>query len=222
LSKQHRVTLVPGDGIGPSISDAAVSVISAAGVKIDWEIFDAGQTAIDKGQESLSRELLDSVAKNRVLLKGPITTPIGTGIRSANVGLRKHFDLFANVRPCVAFEGVDTPFQGTDIVVIRENTEGLYTGVESYVDEEKSAAVISATNTRVAMERICRYGFEWARRNGRKKVACVHKANILKIFSGIFLESFCKVSKERVSGYGGRRENCGCSLHGTRSETAQF
>jgi isocitrate dehydrogenase (NAD+) len=195
MERTHKATLIPGDGIGPSISEAAVAIMEATGVVIQWEVCHAGLAAIANGKDPLPKETADSIDRTGVVLKGPITTPVGGGYKSVNVSLRQKYDLYANLRPCRSFEGLVTPFPNTDIVVVRENTEGLYTGQEMYVDPDKRAAIVVACNTRSAMDRVCKYTFEWAKANGRKKVTCIHKANILKIFSGIFLESFRETSK---------------------------
>ena len=195
MERTHKATLIPGDGIGPSISEAAVAIMEATGVVIQWEVCHAGLAAIANGKDPLPKETADSIDRTGVVLKGPITTPVGGGYKSVNVSLRQKYDLYANLRPCRSFEGLVTPFPNTDIVVVRENTEGLYTGQEMYVDPDKRAAIVVACNTRSSMDRVCKYTFEWARANGRKKVTCIHKANILKVFSGIFLESFREISK---------------------------
>ncbi|MFM8331089.1 MAG: isocitrate/isopropylmalate dehydrogenase family protein [Candidatus Methylumidiphilus sp.] len=186
----HTITLIPGDGIGPAIIDATVRVIEAAGVEVEWDRQLAGMAAVDKHANPLPDETLDSIRRTRVALKGPLTTPVGGGYRSVNVTLRQAFNLYANVRPAVSFEGTDTLFKNVNLVTIRENTEGLYAGIEHFVkvDEEKIAAESTAVITRKGSERIIEYAFEYARKTGRKKVTLVHKANILKCTSGLFLE----------------------------------
>ncbi|HEY3296190.1 MAG TPA: isocitrate/isopropylmalate family dehydrogenase [bacterium] len=192
----HRATLIPGDGIGPSIAESAVSVIEAAGVDIVWDVQQAGMTSVEGGGDSVPKALIDSIRDTRVALKSPITTPIGEGFRSVNVALRQEFDLYANLRPCVSLQGIRSARPGVDIVIVRENTEGMYAGQELYTGTDKSSAVLVAFNTRKAMLRICRYAFEYARRNNRKKVTAVHKANIMKKFSGILLTCFREVAEE--------------------------
>ncbi|MBU0691577.1 NAD-dependent isocitrate dehydrogenase [bacterium] len=192
----HRATLIPGDGIGPSVCEAAVAAIEATGVKIDWQVHQAGLAAIEAGRDPLPKELLESIRDTKVVLKGPITTPVGEGYKSVNVSLRMEFDLYANVRPCVSFAGVNTPFPKTNIVIIRENTQGLYTGQDMYVGPDKQMAMLFAYNTRDAMRRISRYTLEYARTHGRKLVTAVHKANILKSLSGIFLENFREIAED--------------------------
>jgi isocitrate dehydrogenase (NAD+) len=184
----HTVTLIPGDGIGPSITDAAVRIIEATGVKIDWEKHDAGLTAIEKYKDPLPQPVIDSIQRNRVALKGPLTTPIGSGFRSINVALRKEFDLYANVRPAKSFEGVSSVHGGLDLVIVRENTEEFYAGIEHYIDPQHSAAETIGVVTRSGSERIVKYAYEYARAQKRKKVTTVHKANILKYTGGLFLD----------------------------------
>jgi len=184
----HRVTLIPGDGIGPSIADVAVKVIEASGVDIRWDRVEAGLPAIDKFKDPLPQNVLDSIRENRVALKGPLTTPVGSGFRSVNVALRKEFDLYANVRPARSFEGVKTRYENVDMVIVRENTEEFYAGIEHYIDPARSAAETIGIVTRSGSDRIIRYAFEYARKHGRKKVTTVHKANILKYTGGLFLE----------------------------------
>ncbi len=192
----HHVTLIPGDGIGPSIADVAVKIIEAAGVKVRWDRVEAGLPAIDRYKDPLPPVVLDSIRENRVALKGPLTTPVGSGFRSVNVALRKEFDLYANVRPARSFEGVDTRYSGIDLVIVRENTEEFYAGIEHYIDPARSAAETIGIVTRSGSDRILRYAYDYARNHGRKKVTTVHKANILKYTSGLFLEVSRKVAEE--------------------------
>jgi isocitrate dehydrogenase (NAD+) len=186
----HKITLIPGDGIGPAIVDAAVRVIEAAGVKVAWDTQLAGMAAVEQHATPLPDATLDSIRSTRVCLKGPLTTPVGGGYRSVNVTLRQTFNLYANVRPAISFDGTSSPFRNVDLVIIRENTEGLYAGIEHFikVGEEKLAAESIAVITRQGSERVLRYAFDYARASGRKKVTLVHKANILKCTSGLFLE----------------------------------
>lgn len=186
----HTITLIPGDGIGPAIVAATVRVIEATGVKIEWDRQLAGMAAVEKHANPLPDATIESIRRNRICLKGPLTTPVGGGYRSVNVSLRQAFHLYANVRPALSFEGTDTPFKNVNVVTIRENTEGLYAGIEHFikVDEEKIAAESIAVITRKGSERIIEYAFEYARKAQRKKVTLVHKANILKCTSGLFLE----------------------------------
>jgi isocitrate dehydrogenase (NAD+) len=192
----HRVTLIPGDGIGPSITDAAVRVIEAAGVSIEWEKQEAGLTAIEKYKDPLPQAVLDSIQRNQVALKGPLTTPIGTGFRSVNVALRKELDLYANVRPARSFEGVSSLHGELDLVIVRENTEEFYSGIEHYIDPQRSAAETIGVVTKAGSERILRYAYEYARAHKRKKVTTVHKANILKYTGGLFLDVSRAVAKD--------------------------
>lgn len=193
----HKITLLPGDGIGPSITEAAVKVVEATGVRVEWEQHDAGLTAIEKYKDPLPKAVIESIERNTVALKGPITTPVGTGFRSVNVALRQEFDLYANVRPAKSLEGVKANYNNVDIVVVRENTEGLYIGVEHYIDSERgkhTAAESMALITRHGSERIAKYAFEYAKQNKRKKVTIVHKANILKYSQGLFLNTAKEVA----------------------------
>ncbi|HEY6951034.1 MAG TPA: isocitrate/isopropylmalate family dehydrogenase [Bacteroidota bacterium] len=192
----HRVTLISGDGIGPSIAEASRRVIEATGVRIDWDIHEAGMAGIDKFKDPLPRETLESIAKNKVALKGPLTTPVGMGFRSVNVALRKEFDLYINLRPAKSIEGVKTAFSGVDLVVFRENTEEFYAGIEHYIDAKKSAAETIGVVTKTGSERIVRAAFEYARKHKRKKVTIVHKANIMKYTSGLFLDVGREVGRE--------------------------
>jgi isocitrate dehydrogenase (NAD+) len=186
--ERPRVTLIEGDGIGPEIAAATVRVLEAAGGRIDWEPQLAGMTAAERLNDPLPAATLGSIKKNQLALKGPLGTPIGTGFRSVNVTLRQTFDLYANVRPTRTIPGVPSRFTGVDIVMVRENTEDLYAGVEHYVDPRRTAAESICIITRFGSERVITYAFEYARRNGRKKMTLVHKANILKMTNGLFLD----------------------------------
>jgi len=190
----HRITLINGDGIGPEISDSVVKIIDKAGLKIDWDVQTAGADVIEKEGTPLPERVLDSIKKNKVALKAPVTTPIGKGFRSVNVQLRKSLDLYANLRPCKNLPGVETRFKDVDIVVVRENTEDLYAGVEEQIDENTAHSI--KIITREASERICRFAFDYAARNGRKEVCVVTKANIMKLSDGLFLDSYRNVSKD--------------------------
>ena len=192
----HRITLIPGDGIGPSIAEATRKVIEATGVDVEWDVHEAGMAGIDRFKDPLPKETLDSVARNKIALKGPLTTPVGMGFRSVNVALRKEFDLYINLRPAKSMEGVKTAFQGVDLVVFRENTEEFYSGIEHYIDAKKSAAETIGVVTRSGSDRIVRAAFDYARKHGRKKITIVHKANIMKFTSGLFLDVGREVAKE--------------------------
>lgn len=185
----HAVTLIKGDGIGPSIMDEAVKIINASGVKINWEEADAGMTAYEKFGTPLPDETMASIDKTRLAFKGPLTTGVGgTGFRSINVALRQKYDLYANVRPAKNWPGVKTRFDNVDIVIVRENTEGLYAGLEHFLTPKKDIAESLAVVTRAGSERIVEYAFKYARDNHRKKVTVCHKANILKFTQGLFLD----------------------------------
>ena len=190
----HVITLIPGDGIGPEVTEAVVRIFTAAGLDIDWDRHDAGVVAFEKTKETLPVALLDSIRRTKVALKGPVTTPIGQGFTSVNVGLRKALDLFANLRPVRNLPGVESRFSGVDLVIVRENTEDLYSGLEHVVvpGVVESLKII----TEKASTNIARFAFEHARRFGRKRVTAIHKANIMKLGDGLFLESTRKVSRE--------------------------
>jgi isocitrate dehydrogenase (NAD+) len=190
---KHTITLIPGDGIGPEVSAAVVRIIEAAGVEVEWETHYAGAQALEKFGNTLPQELLDSIIRNKVALKGPITTPVGKGFTSVNVGLRKTLDLYANLRPVRALPNVPSRYPELDLVIVRENTESLYAGLEHVVvpGVVESLKII----TEKASTRIARYACEYARREGRKKVTAVHKANIMKLSDGLFLECFRKVAE---------------------------
>src|SRR5437762_8507675 len=193
LTMAHTITLIPGDGIGPEVSAQVVRIIEAAGVEVAWETHYAGAQALEKFGETLPQELLDSILRNKVALKGPITTPVGKGFTSVNVGLRKTLDLYANLRPVRALPNVPCRYPELDLVVVRENTESLYSGIEHVVvpGVVESLKII----TEKASTRVARFAFEFARRESRKKITCVHKANIMKLSDGLFLECFYKVAK---------------------------
>ena len=184
----HKVTLIKGDGIGPSIMDEAVKVIDASGVKIHWEEAYAGLAAFEKFGTPLPDETLASFDKTRLAFKGPLTTVVGTGFRSINVALRQQYELYANVRPAKSWPGIKTRYEDVDIVIVRENTEGLYAGLEHYLTPKKDIAESLAVVTRVASQRVIEYAFKYARDNHRKKVTVCHKANILKYTQGLFLD----------------------------------
>jgi isocitrate dehydrogenase (NAD+) len=183
----HTITLIPGDGIGPEVTEAVVRIIDAAGVAVDWERHLAGAAAVERGAPPLPPALVESIKKNRVALKGPVTTPIGEGFTSINVGLRKALDLFANLRPVSNLPGVAARFSGVNLVIVRENTEDLYSGLE----HEVVPGVVESLKiiTEHASTRIARFAFEYARRHRRRKVTAIHKANIMKLGDGLFLDS---------------------------------
>lgn len=188
------VTLIPGDGIGPEISDAVVKIIEKAGAQIEWDIQSAGADVAVLEGDPLPARVIESIKKNKAALKAPVTTPIGKGFRSVNVRLRKELDLYANLRPCKNIDGIKTPFSGVNLVVVRENTEDLYAGIERQVDEDTAESI--KIITRQASERIARFAFEYAVKNGRKTVHAVTKANICKLSDGLFLDCVRKVANE--------------------------
>src|SRR5436189_4570878 len=189
----HRITLIPGDGIGPEVASAVVRIIEASGVEIEWETHIAGQQALDKFGATLPEELLESIKRNKVGLKGPITTPVGKGFTSVNVGLRKALDLYANLRPIRALPNIPCRNPELDLVVVRENTESLYSGLEHVVvpGVVESLKII----TEKASTRIARFAFDFARRKNRKKISAIHKANIMKLSDGLFLECVREVAR---------------------------
>jgi isocitrate dehydrogenase (NAD+) len=188
----HTITLIPGDGIGPEVADATRRVLEASGVKIDWEVENAGAAVAEKRGTTLPDEVLTSIRRNKVALKGPIGTPIGKGFRSVNVTLRQALDLYANVRPIRSLPGIEPRFEGTDIVIVRENTEDLYAGLELMI----MPGVVQAIKliTEKACTRICEYAFDYATKMRRLRVSVVHKANIMKLSDGLLLECFRKVA----------------------------
>ena len=210
----HVVTLVPGDGTGPELTEATRRVLEATGVELEWDVRQAGVDVMETAGTPLPPETLDSIKRNGVALKGPITTPIGTGFRSVNVALRHELGLYACVRPCKTYKGVRSRYEAVDLVVVRENTEDLYAGIEFESGTEEAAAVIDFLNARQpkkiressgvsikplspeGSERIIRFAFEYARANGRKRVSCITKANIMKHTDGLFLAVFREVAKD--------------------------
>ena len=183
----QRVTLIPGDGIGPELAEAARRVLDASGIAFEWEVVDAGEAVMAEYGTPLPEQVLESIRRNKVALKGPITTPVGEGFRSVNVTLRQVLGLYANLRPARSIVGLETRYEDVDLVIVRENTEDLYAGIEHMVgrDAAESIKII----TREASERIARFAFDYAVANGRHKVTAVHKANIMKLSDGLFLES---------------------------------
>jgi isocitrate dehydrogenase (NAD+) len=192
----RTITLIPGDGIGPEIVSVTLEVIKATGVQIEWEYQEAGLSAIEKYKDPLPEHVLESITRNKVLLKGPLTTPVGSGFRSVNVALRKEFDLYVNLRPVRSFEGIQSIWHNIDLIIFRENTEEFYSGIEHYIDSAKSAAETIGIVTRFGSERILRFAFDYAKAHKRKKVTIVHKANILKYTGGLFLDVGKTMSKE--------------------------
>ncbi len=189
-----KVTLIPGDGIGPEVADAVQKIIDASGANISWEIENAGAHVYDETGELVPDSVYKSIEKNRIALKGPITTPIGSGFRSINVMLRKKYDLYSNIRPVQTLPGLATPFKDIDLVIFRENTEGLYIGIEEALEDGTMEAKKIITSK--GSERIIRKAYEYAKAMNRKSVAIVHKANILKLADGLFLEIGRKIAKE--------------------------
>jgi isocitrate dehydrogenase (NAD+) len=192
----HTITLIPGDGIGPEVTEAVARIFAVARLPIEWERHDAGVIAFKRFNQSLPPELLDSIKRNKVALKGPVTTPIAEGFTSVNVGLRKALDLYANLRPVKNLEGVESRFQNVDLVIVRENTEDLYAGLE----HEVVPGVVESLKiiTERASTRIAKFAFEHARANGRKRVTAIHKANILKLGDGLFLQSTRAVARDNT------------------------
>jgi isocitrate dehydrogenase (NAD+) len=190
---KHKITLVPGDGIGPEVTRATMKVIEAAGIEVEWETINAGADAFQKYGKYLPDELIDSIQRNKVAIKGPISTPIGPGFASINVALRKALNLYANFRPIKNLPGVKSRFGNVDIIVVRENTEDLYSGLEHVVvpGVVESLKIITAD----ASTRIARFAFEYARRHHRRKISAIHKANIMKLSDGLFLECVRNVAK---------------------------
>lgn len=191
---KYKVTLIPGDGIGPEITSAMTRVIEAAGIDIEWDVQQGGLAGVKENGSPVSEQLLDSIKVNKVALKGPLMTPVGKGFKSANVTLRQKLDLYVNFRPVTSIGGVPSRFEKVNLVIVRENTEDLYTGIESVISPGVTQAI--KTVTEKASERIARWAFEYAREKGRKKITLVHKANIMKISDGLFLSTFQEVAKK--------------------------
>ncbi|MDP3048642.1 MAG: isocitrate/isopropylmalate dehydrogenase family protein [Thermodesulfovibrionales bacterium] len=211
----YTITLIPGDGVGPEIAEATRRVIEATGISVKWEVHDAGEDVYQKEGNPLPDRIIDSIRKNKIAIKGPVTTPVGTGFRSVNVTLRQALDLYSCLRPCRSFKGARTKYENIDLVIVRENTEDLYAGIEFQKDKEETKQLIAFVKTAIGKsirqdsgisikpisvygsERIVRFAFEYARKNKRKKVTAVHKANIMKHSDGLFLE----VARSVASGY---------------------
>ena len=208
--KNYTVSLIPGDGIGPEIADVTTKVVEATGVKINWEVVEAGADVMSKYGTPLPESTLNSIRKNKVGLKGPITTPIGTGFRSVNVAIRKELDLYCCLRPCKTFKGLKTSFENVDLVIVRENTEDLYAGAEFPADSKEAIQITALDPKKIrehsaisikpisvfGSERIARFAFDYAIKNNRKKVTAVTKANIMKFTDGLFFDTARKVAKE--------------------------
>jgi isocitrate dehydrogenase (NAD+) len=190
----YSVTLIPGDGIGPELAEATRGVLEATGIAFSWDLQDAGEATIATEGTPLPDRVIDSIRTNGIAIKGPITTPVGSGFRSVNVGLRQALELYANVRPARTMKGIETRYEHVDLIIVRENTEDLYAGIEHMVgpDAAESIKII----TRAASQRIARYAFDYAVKNGRTKVTAVHKANIMKLSDGLFLESCQQVAAD--------------------------
>lgn len=193
-NRTHTVTLIPGDGIGPEVTNAVVRILDATGVKIQWERFAAGAEAFEKFKTYIPADLYDSIESTRVALKGPVTTPVGGGFSSINVALRKKFDLYANFRPIKNLPGIKTNYPDVDLIIIRENTEGLYVGLEQEIVPGVATALKVVTEK--GSTRIARFAFDLARKHGRKKIHCIHKANIMKMTDGLILRCTRKVAEE--------------------------
>jgi len=192
----HTITLIPGDGIGPEVTEAVVRILKASGVSIDWDSHVAGVLAFERTGDALPVELIDSIRRNKVALKGPVTTPIGHGFTSVNVGLRKALDLYANLRPVWNLPGVEARFQGVDLVIVRENTEDLYAGLE----HEVVPGVVESLKiiTEKASSRIAHFAFRHAQRHGRRKVTSIHKANIMKQSDGLFIDCVRRAARDYI------------------------
>ena len=190
----QTITMIPGDGIGPDVTNSVQEVIEALGVDIEWEIAEAGETVMEDEGTPLPESVLESIRRNKIAIKGPLTTPVGAGFRSVNVALRKELDLYANVRPALSMPGIDMPFENIDIIIFRENTEDVYAGIEHMVG--RNAAESIKIITREGTERLCRLAFEQSKEWERKRITVVHKANIMKFTDGLFRDVFFEVAKD--------------------------
>jgi isocitrate dehydrogenase (NAD+) len=190
----QTITMIPGDGIGPDVTNSVQEVIEALGVDIEWEIAEAGETVMDEEGTPLPEPVLESIRRNKIAVKGPLTTPVGAGFRSVNVALRKELDLYANVRPALSMPGIEMPFENIDIITFRENTEDVYAGIEHMVGQNAAESI--KIITREGTERLCRLAFEQAKEWERKRITVVHKANIMKFTDGLFRDVFFEVSKD--------------------------
>jgi isocitrate dehydrogenase (NAD+) len=191
---KHKITLIPGDGIGPEVTGATISVLRATGFEAEWETFVVGAEALSRYGDPLPDNLIESIKRNKIALKGPVATPIGTGFVSSNVRLRKALDLYANLRPVKSLQGVPSRYENVDLVVVRENTEDLYSGLEHEVVPGVVESLKIITDR--ASRRIARFAFEYARREGRKRITAIHKANIMKLSDGLFLRCFREVAED--------------------------
>ena len=192
--KMYTVTLIPGDGIGPEVTKSMVKVVEATGVNIKWEEVKAGEEVIEEYNTPIPTYVIDSIKKNKVAIKGPITTPIGKGFKSVNVTLRQNLDLYVNLRPIKSFKGIKSRYENIDLVIVRENTEDLYTGIEHKIGDYGAESI--KLITKPACERICEFAFKYAMDNNRKKVTGVHKANIMKLSDGLFLNTYREVASK--------------------------
>lgn len=190
----YKVTLIPGDGVGPEVTNAMVKVVEASGADIGWERVKAGEALIEKYNTAIPDYVIDSIKKNKIAIKGPITTPIGKGFKSVNVTLRQNLDLYVNLRPIKSFKGIKSRYEDVDLVIVRENTEDLYAGIEHKIGDYGAESI--KLITKPACERICKFAFEYAKDNNRQKVTGVHKANIMKLSDGLFLNSFKEVGEK--------------------------
>ena len=191
---KYNIAVIPGDGIGPEVTDAMVKVVEASGAKINWEKVQAGEAVIEKYNTAIPDYVIDSIKKNKVAIKGPITTPVGKGFKSVNVTLRQKLDLYVNLRPIKSFKGIKSRYEDVDLVIVRENTEDLYAGIEHKIGDYAAESI--KIITKPACERICKFAFDYAKDNNRKKVTGVHKANIMKLSDGLFLNTFREVAKD--------------------------